>query len=381
MEEVTVVIVGAGPSGLAISACLSYNSISHIILEKEDCSASLWRKNAYDRVYLHLASEFCCLPLMPHPPSAPTFLSKADFIQYIDTYIARFNINPLYCHLVQSAVYDEVGNKWRVEAKNTQEGTVEVYVAKFLVIATGENSEGYIPDVPGLGSFEGETVHSKYYKSCSKYESKEVLVVGCGNSGMEIAYDLHEWGASTSIVIRNPVHVLTKELTHQGMRMLKHLSVHVVDIIVTFLSNMKYGDLSKYGIYRPKKGLFYLKSVAGRSPVLDVGTIEKIKEGAIKVIPSHIVRIENKKVMFGNNVEKEFDVIVFATGYRSVANTWLKDYKYALNDEGLPKNDFPSHWKGDCGLYCAGLSRRGLFGVKMDAEDIADDINQTLTFP
>ena len=73
MEEVSVIIAGAGPSGLAISACLSQNSISHIILEKDDCSASLWRKNAYDRLKLHLASEFCALPLMPHSPSSPTF--------------------------------------------------------------------------------------------------------------------------------------------------------------------------------------------------------------------------------------------------------------------------------------------------------------------
>ncbi|KAG5035910.1 hypothetical protein AAZX31_04G194800 [Glycine max] len=378
MEEVSVIIVGAGPSGLAISACLSQNFISHIILEKEDCSASLWRKNAYDRLKLHLASEFCVLPLMPHPPSAPTYLSKDEFVQYIDSYIACFNINPLYCRMVEFAAYDEVENKWRVEAKKTLEGTSETYVAKFLVIATGENSEGYIPDVPGLESFEGEIVHSKYYKSGSKYETKEVLVVGCGNSGMEIAYDLNDWGANTSILIRNPVHVFTKELINEGMRMLKHLPVHVVDNIITSLANMEYGDLSKYGIYQPKKGPFHLKFITGRAPVIDVGTIEKIKEGAIKVIPSHIVRIENKKVIFENDAEKEFDVIVFATGYRSVANKWLKDYKYVLNDEGMPNNDFPNHWKGDRGLYCAGLSNRGLFGVKMDVEAIADDINQTL---
>ncbi|KAG5019426.1 hypothetical protein JHK87_015281 [Glycine soja] len=378
MEEVSVIIAGAGPSGLAISACLSQNSISHIILEKDDCSASLWRKNAYDRLKLHLASEFCALPLMPHSPSSPTFLSKDEFVQYIDSYIARFNINPLYCRFIEFAAYDEVENKWRVEAKNTLEGTREIYVAKFLVIASGENSEGYIPDVHGLESFEGEIMHSKYYKSGSKYESKEVLVVGCGNSGMEIAYDLNDWGANTSILIRNPVHVFTKELINEGMRMMKHLPIHVVDTIITSLANMEYGDLSKYGIYQPKKGPFQLKFITGRAPVIDVGTIRRIKEGAIKVIPSHIVRIENKKVIFGNDVEKKFDVIVFATGYISVANKWLKDYKYILNDEGMPKNDFPNHWKGDRGLYCAGLSNRGLFGVKMDAEAIADDINQTL---
>jgi len=212
MQESTVVIVGAGPSGLAISACLTQNSISHIILEKDDCCASLWRKNAYDRLNLHLASEFCSLPLMPHPPSGPTYLSKCQFLQYIDKYVDHFNIKPRYCCTVESAKYDEVRNKWRVETKNTGEGISEVYESQFLVVATGENSEGYIPNVPGLNNFEGEVVHSKYYKSGSKYESKEVLVVGCGNSGMEIAYDLHNSGANPSIVVRSPVNNISNSL-------------------------------------------------------------------------------------------------------------------------------------------------------------------------
>ncbi|CAI8585647.1 unnamed protein product [Vicia faba] len=378
MQESTVVIVGGGPSGLAISALLTQNSISHVILEKEECNASLWRKNAYDRLNLHLASEFCSLPLMPHPPSGPTYLTKDQFIEYIDEYVDHFDIKPHYYRVVESAKYDEARNKWVVEAKNTLEGTLEVYGAKFLVIASGENSEGFIPNVSGLGKFEGEVVHSKYYKSGSKYKYKDVLVVGCGNSGMEIAYDLHNWGANTSIVIRNPLHVFTRDMIHTGMRLVQYFPVYIADTIITFLAKLKYGDLSEYGIYRPKDGPLYLKNITGKSAVIDVGTIEKIKEGAIKVVPSGIKKIEKKNVIFENGMEKEFDGIVFATGYKSVANEWLKDYKYALNEKGFPKNPFPKHWKGDHGLYCAGLARKGLFGVKKDAEAIAEDINQTL---
>ncbi|PNX79095.1 flavin-containing monooxygenase yucca10-like protein, partial [Trifolium pratense] len=106
--------------------------------------------------------------------------------------------------MVVSAEYDEVSKKWSIETKNIREDKSEKYISNYLVIASGENSEGYIPNVSGLGNFEGEVVHSKYYKSGSKYESKKVLVVGCGNSGMEIAYDLHNWGANPSIVIRSP---------------------------------------------------------------------------------------------------------------------------------------------------------------------------------
>ncbi|XP_028797943.1 probable indole-3-pyruvate monooxygenase YUCCA10 [Neltuma alba] len=383
MEEVVteVVIVGAGPSGLATSACLKQHSIPHIILEKDDCNVSLWRKHTYDRVKLHLAKEFCSLPLMPHSPSSPTFLTKTEFLNYIDNYVSHFNINPRYNRMVDFAGFDEVKKMWRIETtNNTKEagGCREAYVAKYVVVATGENSEGYIPELSGLDSFEGEIVHSKNYKNGSKYKGKEVLVVGCGNSGMEIAYDLNDFKARTSIVIRNPVHVVTKEMVHQGMSMLKYLPIQKVDAFITFLANFEYGDLSTYGIHRPDQGPFFLKKTTGRSPVIDIGTVQKIIDGEIKVISTGIKRIEKKKVIFENNMEKDFDVIVFATGFKSVANNWLKDYKYVLNEKGMPKNEAPGHWKGEKGIYCAGLSRNGLFGVSMDAEAIADDINLTL---
>lgn len=76
---------------------------------------------------------------------------------------------------------------------------------QFLVVATGENSAASIPPIPGLSRFEGEAIHSSAYKSGRAYTGKSVLVVGAGNSGMEIAYDLATHGAHTSIVVRSPV--------------------------------------------------------------------------------------------------------------------------------------------------------------------------------
>ena len=78
-------------------------------------------------------------------------------------------------------------------------------MAKFLVVASGENSAENIPMIPGLENFPGDVIHSSSYKSGKSYSGKNVLVVGSGNSGMEIAYDLATHGANTSIVIRSPV--------------------------------------------------------------------------------------------------------------------------------------------------------------------------------
>ncbi|CAH9136651.1 unnamed protein product, partial [Cuscuta epithymum] len=156
-------------------------------------------------------------------------------------------------------------------------------MAKFLVVATGENGEGFIPPgINGLHGFSGEIMHSSQYKNGKKFQDKSVLVVGSGNSGMEIAYDLSDHGARTSIVVRNPVHVLTKEMVQLGMTLLKFLPLDIVDKLVVALSMWKFGDLSPFGLQRPNKGPFYTKRATRKSPVIDVGTSRKIKTGEIK---------------------------------------------------------------------------------------------------
>ncbi|KGN62223.2 hypothetical protein Csa_006346 [Cucumis sativus] len=369
MEEVRVLIVGAGPSGLATSAYLNHLSIPNIVLEKEDCYASLWKKRAYDRLCLHLAKEFCSLPLMPHSSSTPTFMSRATFLKYLDEYVSKFNIKPRYSRNVERAWLEDEEDgemkKWRVEARHIETGEMEAYKAEFLVVASGENSVGHVPEVTGLDTFEGEIVHSSKYKSGKAFEGKDVLVVGCGNSGMEIALDLSNYGAHPSIIIRNPLHVLKREVVCVGMVLMKYLPVSVVDGILVGLSKLKFGDMSAYGICRPKLGPMQLKYATGKTPVIDV-------------VPQ-ISNIDGETIEFENGVRKKFDAIVFATGYRSSANNWLQDYELVLNEKGMPKSGIPNHWKGKKNVYCVGLSRQGLAGVSFDAKAVAQDISNNIS--
>ncbi|KAL7262957.1 hypothetical protein ACSBR1_001178 [Camellia fascicularis] len=377
-QETVVIIVGAGPAGIATSACLNLLSIPNIVLEREDCCASLWKKRSYDRLKLHLAKQYCQLPNFPFPCDEPTFVSKNGFIHYLDNYVSHFNVNPLYGRSVESASYNEADRKWYVVAKfgvlSGVDDAEEVYVGEFLVVATGENSEGFVPEVDGLGDFRGKVLHSCQYENGEKFSGKDVLVVGCGNSGMEIAYDLSNWDARPSICARNPVHVLTKEMVQLGMYLLKYFACDIVDKTVLFLSKLKYGDLSQYGLPMPKEGPFYIKGTTGRSPVIDVGTIGKIKTGQIQIMPS-ITTIYGDNIEFASGKIKRFDAIVFATGYKSTVRKWLKDDKGDLfNKDGMPKRKVPNHWKGEKGLYCVGFAGMGLFGISNDAQNIAKDI-------
>lgn len=204
-QEIEVVVVGAGPSGIAVSACLNKFGIKNVVLEKEDCCAYLWKKKTYDRLHLHLAKGFCSLPFMSYTTSTPKYLSKNEFIQYLDKYVEYFDVKPKYHTCVEWAYFNNEESKWNVKSRDLSSGDMKVYVCDFLILATGENNEGYIPKVVGMENFKGEIVHSSDYKFGRKYEGKNVLVIGSGNSGMEIAFDLSNYGCHASIVVRSPV--------------------------------------------------------------------------------------------------------------------------------------------------------------------------------
>ncbi|XP_062075286.1 probable indole-3-pyruvate monooxygenase YUCCA11 [Humulus lupulus] len=379
MEEVDVIIVGAGPSGIATSACLNRLKVSNVVIEREDCYASLWKKRSYDRLKLHLAKEYCELPHMPYPKNTPTFVPKLDFVRYLDNYVAHFQVSPLLNRHVESSFYDDNISKWSVVVRNLVTDAYEVYFGKFLVVASGENSHGYIPPVNGLDNFRGKVIHSSQYDNGKSYSSKNVLVVGAGNSGMEIAYDLSNWGANTSIVARGPVHLLSENIVKLGMFLLKFLPIKFVDTIVLALGRLKHGNVSEYGLQTPTKGPFFLKVKTGRSPTIDVGSVARIKSGEIKVFPS-ITSVQENCVEFEYGKSRCFDAIIFATGYKSTVRNWLKGGEDLFNEEGMPRLRLPNeYWKGKSGLYCAGFSSRGLLGISQDAQNIAQDISFNLT--
>lgn len=194
------IIVGAGPSGLATAACLKLRGIPSLILERESCIASLWQLKTYDRLKLHIPKRYCELPFMPFPPDFPTYPCRQQFIEYLEAYAAAFGIRPAFGQAVASAAFDAEFRWWRVRTATGAE-----YACPWLVVATGENAEEVVPEIEGLAGFGGAVAHTSGYRSGEGYDGKKVLVVGCGNSGMEVALDLCNYNAKTSLVVRDKV--------------------------------------------------------------------------------------------------------------------------------------------------------------------------------
>ncbi|KAI3683886.1 hypothetical protein L1987_84401 [Smallanthus sonchifolius] len=373
------VIVGAGPSGLAVAACLKEQGVPSVVIERSNCIASLWQLKTYDRLRLHLPKRFCELPLMPFPEDFPTYPDKQQFVEYLEAYAKRFRIEPVFYSSVERAEYDESIELWRVKSVGMKGEEVE-YVCRWLVVATGENAETVVPEIKGMVEFSGEVKHTSEYKSGSVYKGKKVLVVGCGNSGMEVCLDLCNHNAKPSLVVRDAVHVLPRDMLGKStfglsMWLLKWLPVRLVDRFLLFVSRLILGNTARFGLDRPMVGPLELKKISGKTPVLDVGALAKIKSGDIKIYPG-IQQIGNHSVQFFNGKRENFDAIILATGYKSNVPSWLKEKEMFSEKDGYPRRPFPNGWKGAYGLYAVGFTKRGLLGASADAKRIAEDIGK-----
>ncbi|KAI5680533.1 hypothetical protein M9H77_01760 [Catharanthus roseus] len=373
------VIVGAGPSGLATAACLKERGVPSLILERANCIGSLWQNKTYDRLHLHLPKHYCELPLMPFPSDFPSYPSKDQFISYLENYAKFFNLEPVFNNTVVSADFD--GGFWRIittNLKDKMENCTE-YVSRWLIVATGENAEEFKPKFEGMDKFKGEIVHTSSYRSGDCFRGKSVLVVGCGNSGMEVCLDLCNHNASPSLVVRDTVHVLPQEMLGistfgVSMKLLKWLPVQIVDQILLLMSWFILGNTAQLGLHRPKLGPLQLKSVTGKTPVLDVGTLSNIRAGKIKVVRGSIKRFMRNAVEFLDGKVENFDAIILATGYKSNVPNWLKENNFFSKIDGFPCEPFPNGWKGENGLYAVGFNKRGLLGTSIEARKIAEDI-------
>ncbi|XP_042420792.1 indole-3-pyruvate monooxygenase YUCCA2-like isoform X3 [Zingiber officinale] len=323
-----LLIVGAGPAGLATAACLKARGVPALVLERERCAASSWKLRTYERLRLHLPKKYCALPLMPFPKELPEYPTRQQFVDYLDCYVDRFALAPLYGVEVAQAEYDPSLGFWRVRAAAAgfaggSGGGVE-FVSRWLVVATGENAEAVWPETIGVAAFHGKVLHTSCYDKGDEHRGERVLVVGCGNSGMEVALDLCDNDAKLHILPRDIFGISTFGLS---MFLLKWLPVKAADALLLSIARLVLGDTGKYGIARPSRGPLELKTATGKTPVLDVGTFAKIKSGQIKgfvqVVPD-VNQYTSRGAEFVDGTHREFDSIILATGYKSNVTSWLK---------------------------------------------------------
>lgn len=363
------IVVGAGPAGLATAAALSARGLDAIILEKSDAVGSVWRRH-YDRLHLHTDRARSGLPGLPMPKAYGRYPSRVQVVQYLEAYAAKFALKPVFNATVRAIRRD--GRLWRAEAGQHSQS------APIVVVATGLADYPCSPSWPGMESFDGPVLHSSAYRNAAPFAGKRVLVVGYGNSGAEIALDLSEAGLDVALAVRSPVNVIPREMFGQPILAWglagRLLPARVADKINAPLLRFAIGSIEKLGLKRSPKGPLQSIEEEGRVPLIDVGTLDAIRDGRIKLC-GDIASFTREGVEFKQSPAERFDAIILATGFRPDLRPLLPDARGVLSAAGAPL--VSGRATAEPGLFFCGAIPSALGQLRqigIDATGIADGV-------
>ena len=319
-----------------------------MLLEKKHSVAETWR-NRYDRLHLHTSKGLSALPDRPFDAHVPKYPARDEVVAYLEVYAREFGLQPRFGQEVVNLRRHPKG--WQALTGDDR------YLADKVVIATGYAQKPHRPSWERMEAFGGEVLHSAQYKNGARFAGQDVLVVGCGNSGAEIALDLWEHGARPAISVRGAVHVVPRDLLGIPILtwsiVLSRLPLRLADLLSAPLIGASIGDLSRYGLRRPAYGPLTQIAKRRRIPLIDVGTVNAIKRGGIAVRPS-IAAFTPTGVRFVDDRTQRFDAVILATGYRPGIADFLEEATDVLDRHGDPRvSDAESRLPGlyFCGFY------------------------------
>jgi cation diffusion facilitator CzcD-associated flavoprotein CzcO len=212
-RDPVVLVVGGGQAGLSIGARLTQLQIDTLIVDREARVGDNWRKR-YHALTLHNQLQVNHLPYMPFPPTWPTYIPKDKLAAWFEAYADSMELNFWTSTEFAGGSYDEKSRRWSVLLRRA-DGTSREMHPRHVVMATGVSGIANIPDIPTLQHFNGEILHSSQYDDGERWAGKRALVIGTGNSGHDIAQDLHSSGAKVTLVQRNPTLVVNIEPSAQ----------------------------------------------------------------------------------------------------------------------------------------------------------------------
>jgi indole-3-pyruvate monooxygenase len=374
-QQVDTLVIGAGPAGLAVAACLKKRGASCIIVDRATEVGSSWRRH-YDRLHLHSDRDRSALPYLSFPAGTPRYPSREQVIEYLELYARHFELVPHFNEEVRTVRPRNPG--WIVTT------TASVYHSRRVVVATGYNAVPYLPRWRGQERFGGRILHSSDYRSGESFRGRSVLVVGLGNSGGEIAIDLHEHGARVAMAVRGPVNIVPREVL--GIPVLaisialNRLPARFADALAAPLVRLTMGDITKLGFRKLPMGPFTQIKARTRIPLIDVGTVKLVREGHIEVL-GDIREMGETDVTFDDGRLRGFDAIVAATGFRPRSECLLEPQSDILNVE---QPQPPSGGEKKSGLHYCGfiVSPTGMLReIGIEAQRLADEITHLERHP
>ncbi|KUN22656.1 monooxygenase [Streptomyces corchorusii] len=327
-----VYVIGAGPGGLAAAYALRARGVRAVVLEKSDRVGASWRRH-YDRLHLHTTRRLSSLPGLAIPRRFGRWVSRDDVVRYLEKYAEHHELEIVTGVEVHRVERSGDGTGWLLRASGGRELT-----GSAVVVATGFNHTPRIPDWPGRESYGGEFLHAGEYRAAGPYRGRDVLVVGAGNTGAEIAVDLVEGGAArVRLAVRTAPHILRRSTLgwasqYSGV-LVRRLPVWLVDRLAGPVGRLSTPDLTAHGLPRPDTGL-YSRVKQGAIPVQDVGLIDAVRTGKVEIVAA-VEAFEDGKVVLADGSRVSPDAVIAATGYVR-ALEGLVGHLGVLDERGRP---------------------------------------------
>lgn len=333
MAERPVVIIGAGPAGLASAHSLHMRRIPFRLLERGNRPGYAWSR-LYESLRLHTGKHLSALPGLRFGRATPLFPTRDDFLDYLGRYVSAFGLD---VETGTDVMRVERNDCWRVTA-----GT-ETIEARAVVVATGIISEPVVPDIAGREVFEGRVLHSVAYLRAAPFIGRRVLIVGVGNSGGEVAAELARAGVDTTIAVRSGANVVP--LTIAGVP-IQYLSVwvrklprpaqeRVVAAVRRITEKRRGPPVLPRSVHSPLDTI----------PLIGFHLVDEIRAGRIAVRPG-IERFTRTGVRFADGTASQFDDVILATGFRAalapLAGIVQRDARgFALRSDRIRSADHP----------------------------------------
>jgi len=326
-------VIGAGSSGIAAAKALADRGIPFDCFEASDRVGGNWVLNnrngmssAYSTLHINTSRERMEYADLPMPKSYPDFPRHDQIARYFDSYVEHFGLR------------ERIAFETSVEhVRRRPDGAFEVGLDSgeqrpydAVLVANGHHWDPRWPEPPLPGSFAGELIHSHDYRDPSQLAGRRVVVVGAGNSAMDVAVDASYHAQATTLVVRTGVHVVPKYILGQpldaGVRPSRVPFQWLLGGMQVLL-RLTVGPMERYGLPRPEHRL-------GRThPTVSTRILDRLAHGEISV-KRGIERLEGAEVLYTDGTREAADLIVCCTGYR-ITFPFFDDAFFAAPDNQL----------------------------------------------
>lgn len=300
----TVVIVGAGQSGLAGARAAQEAGLRPIVLEAANRPSGSW-PNYYDSLTLFSPARYSSMPGYPFPGDPERYPSKHEVADYLADYARHLGV--------------DLRTNTRVEAVEQREGgflvhtKAESLAADGVVAASGTFGRPFVPRLSGQEDFTGRCLHVADYQNPKEYAGQRVVVVGGGNSAVQVAYELADVASVTTLASLQPVSFIPQRTEGRDLH-------HWLEVT-------GFDDLPAP----------WLRRLVGQPLVLDTGDYARaLKSGAIEQ-RRMFTAFDGDAVVWPDGTEDRVDTVIFATGYRPNLD-YLRPLG-ALTETGAPQHE------------------------------------------